>query len=246
MFTFTDQTVIVSGATRGIGRAISEAFLAHGARVIGLYAGNEEAANACQKANASHGERLQLQRCNVASEEEVEALYRQFEKEGETLQVLVNCAGIRKDAMLAMMKYPDWQQVVDTNLTGSFLMSRGAVPLMMHNRYGRIVNITSPVAHLGFAGQSNYAASKAGQIAMTRSLAKEVARKKITVNCISPGFIATDFIADLPEEQIQAYKKMVPMRRFGTVEEVADAALFLASEKAAYISGAVLEISGGL
>ncbi|PID74626.1 MAG: beta-ketoacyl-ACP reductase [Desulfobacterales bacterium] len=162
------------------------------------------------------------------------------------MQVLINCAGIRRDAVLAMMKHNDWQSVIDINLSGSFLMSRGAVPLMMQGKYGRIINITSPIAHLGFAGQSNYAASKAGQVAMARSLAKEVARKNITVNCISPGFIATDFIADLPEKQVKAYKQMVPMRRFGTVEEVADAALFLASAKAGYISGTVLEVAGGL
>lgn len=246
MFTFNNQTVVITGATRGIGRAISEAFLAHGAKVIGLYAGNEDAARAFLDDNFSYKEQVSLQRCNITSEKEILTFYQQLEKEGTSLDVLINSAGIRRDAMLAMMQYSDWQQVIDTNLTGSFLMSRGAVPLMMQNRYGRIINITSPVAHLGFAGQTNYAASKAGQIAMTRSLAKEVARKKITVNCVSPGFIATDFIADLPEKQIQEYKKMIPMRRFGKAEEVADATLFLASKKAAYISGTVLEISGGL
>ncbi len=246
MDTFTDQTAVVTGATRGIGRAITEAFLARGANVIGLYAGNREAAENCRTANASFGEKLQLYQCNIASEEEVQRFYQQLEKKGRSLDILVNSAGIRRDAVLAMMKSSDWQSVIDTNLTGTFLMSKGAVPLMMGKRYGRIINITSPVAHLGFAGQSNYAASKAGQIAMARSLAKEVAKKNITVNCVSPGFIATDFIADLPEKQVKEYKKMVPMRRFGTVEEVADAVLFLASAKAGYISGTVLEVSGGL
>ncbi len=246
MLTFQDQTVVITGATRGIGRAISEAFLAGGATVIGLYASDENAAQSFRDANISYKENLQLRRCNVASEKEVHAFYKQLDEKKTDLQILINSAGIRRDAMLAMMKYADWQKVIDTNLTGSFLMAKGAIPLMMQNRYGRIINITSPVAHLGFAGQTNYGASKAGQIAMTRSLAKEVARKNITVNCISPGFIATDFIADLPEEQIKIYKKMVPMRRFGRAEEVADAALFLASDKASYISGTVLEISGGL
>ncbi|PID74828.1 MAG: beta-ketoacyl-ACP reductase [Desulfobacterales bacterium] len=246
MFTFTNQTVIVTGATRGIGRAISEAFLAAGARVVGLYAGNTAAAESFAAANAAAKDRLRLQRCNVASEKEVQKFYQQLEQKGEGVQVLINCAGIRRDAALAMMKHNDWQSVIDINLSGSFLMSRGAVPLMMQGKYGRIINITSPIARLGFAGQGNYAASKAGQVAMARSLAKEVARKNITVNCISPGFIATDFIADLPEKQVKAYKQMVPMRRFGTVEEVADAALFLASAKAGYISGTVLEVAGGL
>ncbi len=246
MFTFKGQTVVVTGASRGIGRAITDAFLAHGARVIGLYAGNKEAARQCIADNASCKQQLQLHQCDVTDEKEVHSFFQQLENCEERLDILINSAGIRRDAMLAMMKNDDWQSVIDTNLTGTFLMSKGAVPLMMRNRYGRIINITSPVANLGFAGQTNYAASKAGQIAMARSLAKEVAKKNITVNCISPGFIATDFIADLSEKQIKAYKQMVPMKRFGTVEEVANAVLFLASEKAAYISGIVLDVAGGL
>jgi 3-oxoacyl-[acyl-carrier protein] reductase len=144
------------------------------------------------------------------------------------------------------MQTEQWQQVIDINLTGTFFMAKKAVLLMMQKKYGRIINITSPVAHLGFPGQANYAASKAGQIALTKTLAKEVAKKKITVNCVSPGFISTDFINDLDNEQLASYKKMVPMRRFGTPEEVADAVLFLAGQKAAYITGTVLEINGGL
>jgi 3-oxoacyl-[acyl-carrier protein] reductase len=144
------------------------------------------------------------------------------------------------------MDNSDWQQVIDVNLTGTFNMSKHAVMLMLKHKYGRIINITSPVAHLGFAGQTNYAASKAGQIGMTRSLAKETARKKITVNCVSPGFIATDFLDDLSDEQLAAYKNLVPMRRFGRPEEVADAVLFLAGPQASYITGSVLEVNGGL
>jgi 3-oxoacyl-[acyl-carrier protein] reductase len=139
-----------------------------------------------------------------------------------------------------------WQQVIDVNLSGTFYMSKQAVLLMMKQKYGRIINITSPVAHLGFAGQANYAASKAGQIGMTRTLAKETARKKITVNCVSPGFIATELLDDLSAEQLAAYKNMVPMRRFGTAEEVAEAVLFLAGAQASYITGTVLEVNGGL
>ncbi|RUM47035.1 MAG: beta-ketoacyl-ACP reductase, partial [Desulfocapsa sp.] len=139
-----------------------------------------------------------------------------------------------------------WQQVIDVNLGGTFTMCKHAVLLMLKQKYGRIVNITSPVAALGIAGQCNYGASKAGQIGLTRSLCKEIARKKITVNCVSPGFIDTELIADLTAEQVKAYKKTIPMRRFGKVEEVAAAVLFLASKEASYISGAVLEINGGL
>jgi 3-oxoacyl-[acyl-carrier protein] reductase len=125
-------------------------------------------------------------------------------------------------------------------------MSKQAVLLMMKQKYGRIINITSPMAHMGFAGQANYAASKAGQIGMMRSLAKETAKRKITVNCISPGFIDTDLLEGLSEEQLAGYKKLVPMKRFGNPDEVAAAVLFLASEKASYISGATLEVTGGL
>ena len=174
------------------------------------------------------------------------ALFALIEEKYPTLDILVNNAGIRQDAMLAMMRIKQWQQVIDTNLTGTYLMARQAVLLMMRNRYGRIITITSPVAHLGFPGQANYAASKAGQVALTKTLAQEVARKKITVNCVSPGFIATDFIKDLAPDQLAAYKKMVPMRRFGTPEEVADAVLFLAGSRAAYITGTILAIDGGL
>ncbi|MCK9174477.1 MAG: SDR family oxidoreductase [Desulforhopalus sp.] len=244
-FDFTGKRALVTGATRGIGRAVAENLLAAGADVIGIYASNTEAAEKFKKESPCP-DRLQMHQCDVSDEKQVAAFYRKLEDSGEHLHILVNCAGIRRDSVLAMMKPANWQRVLDINLTGTFLMSRGAVPLMMSSRFGRIISISSPVARMGFAGQSNYAASKAGQIAMSKSLAKEVGRKKITVNCVAPGFINTDFIADLPEEQVKAYKKMVPMRRFGEVQEVADAVLFLASDYAAYISGTVLEIAGGL
>jgi 3-oxoacyl-[acyl-carrier protein] reductase len=246
MATFASQTVLVSGATRGIGKAIAEAFLDQGARLIGIYAGNAEAAAQFAEENHRHADRFELHRCNVARESEVTELFSLVEEKYSRLEVLVNNAGIRRDALLALMRLDQWQEVLETNLTGSYLMARAAVLLMLKNRYGRIINITSPVANLGFAGQANYAASKAGQIAFSKSLAKEVARKKITVNCVSPGFIGTDFIGDLPEEQLSAYKKMVPMRRFGTPREVADAVLFLASPAASYITGITLDVHGGL
>ncbi len=243
---FSDRTVVVSGATRGIGRAIAGEFLKAGANVIGIYAGNTDFATSFAKEYNGYSSKLDLLKCNIAKEEEVTALFGMIEEKYQSLDVLVNNAGIRRDAVLALMQTEQWQQVIDINLTGTFFMSKKAVPLMMQNKYGRIINITSPVAHLDFPGQANYAASKAGQIALTKTLAKEVAKKKITVNCVSPGFIATDFINDLNKDQLASYKKMVPMRRFGTPEEVAHAVLFLAGQKSAYITGTVLEISGGL
>jgi len=243
---FSGQNVIVTGATRGIGKAITEAFLTRGARVFGIYGGNTQAAEIfaqeCQQLPGT----LELFQCDISKPEQVENFYTEIENRTSSLDILVNNAGVRRDAVLAMMKTEDWSQVIDINLNGTYLMSKPAVLLMMRNKFGRIINITSPVSHLGFAGQTNYAASKAGQVGLTRSLAKETAKKKITVNCVSPGFIATDFIDDLPAEQLSEYKKMVPMKRFGTPEEVADAVLFLASRKASYITGSVLEINGGL
>ncbi len=246
MTTFAGQTALVTGATRGIGKAIALSLLGQGARVYGTYAGNKAAAEAMLAECAPFGDRLELHQCNAANPVQVAALYQYLEEHCPSLDILINNAGIRRDAVLAMMATDDWQQVIDVNLSGTFLMTKPAILLMMKKKYGRIVTITSPVAHLGFAGQSNYAASKAGQIGLTKSLARETAKKNITVNCVSPGFIATDFIKDLSEEQLAAYKKMVPMRRFGTAQEVADAVLFLASPQAGYITGAVLEITGGL
>jgi 3-oxoacyl-[acyl-carrier protein] reductase len=243
---FKGQTVVISGATRGIGRAIARGFLEGGANLVGIYAGNSEAAALFAEEHHRFADQFKLLQCDVADENQVIALFRMVEEHYESLAILVNNAGIRRDAMLALMTTNQWQQVLDTNLTGTYLMAKQAVLLMMKHKYGRIINITSPVAHLGFAGQANYAASKAGQVALTKTLAKEVARKKITVNCVSPGFIATDFINDLDQELLAGYKKTVPMRRFGTPEEVADAVLFLAGSRAAYITGAVLEVSGGI
>ena len=246
METFIDRKVLVTGATRGIGKAISKRFLEEGAVLIGIFAGNTQAAQDFSNEHVQFAGRFELFRCNVADEEDVLALFKEIDEKYQSLDILVNNAGIRKDSMLAMMSYSQWQEVLNTNLTGTYLMAKQAVLMMMRNKYGRIVNITSPVAHLGFPGQANYAASKAGQIALTKTLAKEVAKKNITVNCVSPGFISTDFIKDLHQDLLAEYKKMVPMRRFGTPEEVADAVLFLAGNRASYISGTVLEVAGGL
>ena len=244
MTDFKEKTAIVTGATRGIGRAIAESLLERGCTVIGLYGANHDAASRFQEQwNESQ---LQLHCCSVADFNQVKQLYQEIEARYETIDILINNAGIRRDAIVALMDPEDWQQVLDINLSGTFNMSRFAVPLMMKQKYGRIVNITSPSSHMGIQGQANYGASKAGQIGFTRTLAKEVARKKITVNCVSPGFIKTELLDDLSTEQLSTYKKMVPMRRFGTVDEVVDAVLFLASEQASYITGSTLDVNGGL
>ncbi|MFH1215350.1 MAG: 3-oxoacyl-ACP reductase FabG [Pseudomonadota bacterium] len=243
---FSGQKVVVSGATRGIGKAITQAFLTQGALVIGLYASNSTAALQFQDELGPLGENLHLHKCDVSSYQEVENFYSTVEEQFETIDVLINNAGIRRDAVIAMMKEDDWRRVIDINLTGSYNMAKFGVQLMMKQKYGRIIFITSPMAHMGFAGQANYAASKAGQIGMMKSLSKETGKRKITVNCVSPGFIATDLLDDLTPEQLAEYKNMVPMRRFGKPEEVADAVLFLAGSQASYINGAILDVTGGL
>jgi 3-oxoacyl-[acyl-carrier protein] reductase len=250
MTDFQGRKTVISGATRGIGKAIAKAFLDAGAIVIGVYGSNREAADSFiqewQESESFEENRLFLHQCDISDDSSVLKFFNEIEQQFNTIDILVNNAGIRRDAVLAMMHSDDWHRVIDVNLTGTFNMSKQAVLLMMKQKYGRIIHITSPMAHMGFAGQTNYAASKAGQIGMMRSLSKETAKRKITVNCVSPGFIDTELLEGLTADQVSQYKKMVPMKRFGKPEEVAAAVLFLAGEQAAYISGTVLEVTGGL
>ena len=244
-FDFRGQTAIVTGGTRGIGAAVSRAFHEAGARVLALYGGNHARAEQFA-AEFPDRDRLAVRCVDVADYAAVEGFFRDLERAGETPRILVNNAGIRRDGVVGMLSPEDWRAVLDTNLGGTYAMSKFAVQAMMTNRYGRIVNITSPSGRMGFAGQANYAASKAGQVAFAKSLAKEVAKRRITVNCVSPGFVETEFIAELPPEQLKAYRETVPLRRFAEPAEIARAVLFLCSEEAAYITGTVLEVSGGL
>ena len=236
MFDFKDQTIIVTGGTRGIGAAVSKAFLMQGAKVIATYA------NSFKDEMNEFKDKLILSKFNVASVKECEDFFESINE----LHVLVNNSGIRKDNLTASMTESEWDDVLDINLKGSFNMSKLAVLKMMKNRYGRIINMSSIGGMLGLAGQANYAASKAGQIALSKALSKEVAKRNITVNNIAPGFIETELIKDLPEDQIKEYKKQVPMKRFGKVEEVANTVLFLASKQASYITATTIEVSGGL
>ena len=245
-FDFGNQTAVITGGTRGIGRATAEAFLAAGASVICLYGGDAQSAERFQNEASEFGSRIQIERLDVADPEACKLFWRGLEEKGRKVEVLVNNAGIRRDSVLAMMPENDWQRVMDVNLGGVFNMSKYAVQTMSGARYGRIINMTSPSGKFGFAGQANYAASKAGMVALTKSVSKEVAKRGITVNAVSPGFIDTDFIRDLPEEQSREYRQSVPLKRFGRPEEIAAAVLFLASREASYITGATLEVTGGL
>ena len=245
-FDFKGQTVLVTGGTRGIGRAISEAFLKAGARVIAAYRSNDNEAKNFEQANSAHAECLDIHKFDVTRYDEVENFYKEIEAKHGNFHVVVISSGIRVDSIVGMMKAEDWNNVINTNLTGTFNLCKLAVQYMMRQKYGRIIALTSPIGKFGFAGQANYAASKAGQVALVKSLSKEVASRKITVNCVSPGFIDTDFIADLPDEQKDAYKKQIPLKRFGTTQDVTYPVLFLASKESSYITGSVLEVTGGL
>jgi len=241
------QVAVVTGGTRGLGAAISTALLEAGAVVHAAYRGNEAAARAFADRAAVHGARLALHRLDVADYGAVEAFWTRIDALApQGVQILVNNAGIRRDAIVGTMSSEDWNAVIGTNLSGSFHMAKFAVQSMLRGRYGRIVFVTSPSGEHGFAGQGNYAASKAGQIGLMRSLAREVGRKKITVNCVSPGFVETELLADLPEEKRKEHLAMVPLARFGKPEEIAWAVLALCAPEASYVHGTVLEVTGGI
>lgn len=242
MFDFRDQRVIVSGGTRGIGAAISSAFLEAGATVTATFTADIARAEAFRAASP-HAARLSLAQFDVADHGAVEAFFGTLEGPPE---VVVANAGIRRDGILGMMPREDWRRVLDVNLDGAYHLFKFAVKAMSRQRYGRLIAITSPSGQLGFAGQANYAASKAGQVALARSLAREVAKRNITVNCVSPGFIDTEFLSDLGPEHRQGMLELVPLKRFGTAAEVAHAVLFLATREAAYITGTTLEVTGGI
>jgi 3-oxoacyl-[acyl-carrier protein] reductase len=246
MYEFKGQTVIVTGGTRGIGKSIAESFLKVGARVIVTYTSNEAAAAQFRKDNSQFAENIDIQKLDVAKYKEVEKFFKYMDTKYGGFEVLVNNAGIRKDSVLAMMKESDWHDVMNVNLAGIFYMCKFAVKSLMRKRYGRIINISSVMERYGFEGQANYAASKAGLSALTKSLSKEVATRGITVNCVSPGFIATELIEDLPDKLRESYLARIPLKRFGSTEEVAACVLFLASKEASYVTGSTLEVAGGL
>ena len=243
---FKDQTVIVTGGTRGIGKGIAKQFLEQGATVIATYASNDSAANEFKEELGKEGQNLILKKFDVSSHSACETFFEDILKEVDKIDVLVNNSGRRSDNITAAMSEDQWDSILDINLKGTFNMSKFATLHMMRNRYGRIINISSIGGTLGLQGQANYAASKAGQVALSKSLSKEVAKRNITVNNVAPGFIETELIQDLPEDQVKEYKKQVPMKRFGSVEEVANVVLFLSSKKASYITGTTIEVSGGL
>jgi 3-oxoacyl-[acyl-carrier protein] reductase len=239
------QVAIVTGASRGIGRAAALALAAEGATVIVNYASSSQAADAVVAEIEAMGSQALALQADVGQAEQVEALFSTVMEKYSRVDILVNNAGIARDTLLLRMKLEDWQAVIDLNLTGVFLCTRAASKIMLKQRSGRIVNITSVVGEMGNAGQANYSAAKAGVIGFTKTVAKELASRGVTVNAVAPGFITTDMTADLKvgEEVL----KLIPLGRYGQPEEVAGVICFLAADAAAaYITGQVINIDGGM
>ncbi|MCA0320909.1 MAG: 3-oxoacyl-[acyl-carrier-protein] reductase [Proteobacteria bacterium] len=242
MFDLTGKTALVTGATGGIGGAIAAALHRQGATVALSGTRREK----LEELAASLGERTHVVPTNLSSLDEVEALVPAAEKAMGGLDILVNNAGITRDNLFIRMKDEEWDQVIAVNLTATFRLTRAAAKLMMRKRWGRIVSITSVVGVTGNPGQGNYAASKAGMIGMTKSLAAEVASRNVTVNCLAPGFIETPMTDALNDKQKETILTRVPAGRLGKADEIAAAAIYLASEEAAYVTGQTLHVNGGM
>ena len=240
------KTALVTGASRGIGRAIALCLAAEGARVAINYAGNVKAAEEVKAAIEAAGGTAILCQADIADSAAVEAMVANVVKEFGTIDILVNNAGITRDTLLMRMKDEDFAKVLDTNLKGVFYCTKAVSKLMMKKRSGRIVNMASVVGLVGNAGQTNYAAAKAGVIGFSKSAAKELASRGITVNVVAPGFIGTDMTAGLPESVKEKMLTDIPLGRMGAPEDVAHAVLFLASDQASYITGQVVNVDGGM
>jgi 3-oxoacyl-[acyl-carrier protein] reductase len=241
------KTALVTGATSGIGKAIALLFLQHGASVIGVGTNKEKAQKFLEEAtSAGFGSTLRIEICDISAKEAVEKLFKTIFAAFPKLDILVNNAGITKDGLLMRMSTEDWDKVLDTNLRSCFLTCQQACRPMMKAKSGRIINITSIVGMAGNPGQTNYAASKAGMIGFSKSLAREVASRNILVNCIAPGYIETGMTEAMGQEKIEHAKQHIPLGRMGTPNDIAEAALFLASDMSSYMTGQVLVVDGGL
>jgi 3-oxoacyl-[acyl-carrier protein] reductase len=241
----TGQVAVVTGASRGIGRAIALKLSGEGAAVVVTATSVEGAQRTADAIVAAGGKALAL-KVDVSVSSEVEALFKEAVAAFGRLDILVNNAGITKDGLLMRMKEADWDAVIDVNLKGAFICTREASKVMSKARYGRIVNVSSVVGEMGNPGQANYCASKAGMIGFTKSVAKELARRNVTVNAVAPGFIETDMTQELSDKAREALQEQIPMGRLGASEDIAAAVLFLVSEGAAYITGHVLSVNGGM
>jgi 3-oxoacyl-[acyl-carrier protein] reductase len=240
-----DKNAIVTGSAQGIGKSIALALAKAGANIVVSDVNLKEAENTAKEIEALGVKAIAI-KCNVADANEVAELVKKTQETFDTIDILVNNAGVTRDNLMMRMEEKDWDLVLDINLKGAFLLTKAVSRIMMKQRQGRIVNMSSVIGVMGNAGQSNYAASKGGLIAFTKSTAKEFASRNITCNAIAPGFIETAMTAKLSEEVKENYKKGIPLGRMGSVDDVANAVLFLVSEQASYITGQVLQVDGGL
>ena len=242
MFDLSGKTALVTGASSGIGTAIAKALHAQGATVA-ISGTRKDALDAIA---AEMKDRVHVLPCNLSDPVAVEALIPSANGKMERVDILVNNAGITKDNIFIRLKDEDWDQVIAVNLTAAFRLARAAAKDMMRKRFGRVIGITSVVGFTGNAGQGNYAAAKAGMVGMTKSLAAELASRNVTANCIAPGMIATPMTDALNEAQRKAILDSIPAKRLGTSEEVAAAAVYLASDEAAYVTGTTIHVNGGM
>jgi 3-oxoacyl-[acyl-carrier protein] reductase len=240
-----DKVAIITGASRGIGRSISLTLAAQGAKIVAVDI-DPVATEAFVAELKAQGTDAVAVLGNVTSTEDVENMFKVAKETFERVDILVNNAGITRDALLVRMKDEDWDAVMTVNLKGAFLCTRAAAKIMSKQRYGRIINISSVVGQMGNAGQANYCASKAGLIGLTRSNARELAKRNVTVNAVAPGFIATDMTEALPEAKKQELAAQIPLERLGTADDIANAVLFLAADNSGYITGQVIGVNGGM
>ncbi len=240
-----DKVAIVTGASRGIGAAIAQKFCEEGANVM-LCSRSEASVAAVAEPLAEKGFNAKFVQADVSQKSDVEALVNLTLNEYSRIDILVNNAGITRDTLLMRMKDEDWDTVLHSNLTGTMYCARAVLRTMMRQKSGRIINVSSVIGLMGNAGQANYAASKAGIIGLTKSLAKEIGSRGITVNAIAPGFITTDMTADFSEADLERIRAMIPLAAFGTPEDVAELTLFLASDASRYITGQAIQVDGGM
>ena len=240
------KCAVITGASRGIGKCIATKFAKEGANVVINYRNNEEEALKVKKELEDLGSQVLVVKADVSELEQAEKLIKEAKKEFGKVDILVNNAGITKDNLIIRMKEEDFDSVIKTNLKGAFNCLKEVTPIMLKQKYGKIVNMSSVVGVVGNPGQVNYCASKAGLIGMTKSLAKEIGSRNITVNAIAPGFIDTDMTKILSDDQKKKILSQIPLNKFGNVEDIANVALFLASENSNYITGQVIHVDGGM